>query len=423
MKHTCPNCGSPLPESASFCPYCAHEINVRVWKTAPLPFSRTVLALILVLAAAVLAAAGYFTFTRPQVCDGVGEVLYSCGGTDYQLLVAWPNNRCQPAPDIYQSGKAGEPGRWPSRFYVNYKETGAGAWDEFEPLVQKATVEVVQDETGTSALKAGEPTVRDDYSPDAAMVSSLDFDGVCGSPQVVWTLEMKNGDVIRVRQNIIVTLIRTLSYDYHDYPMNTTEELASLLEQIDRETDPMDEVKIYLPPVTYTDRLELKGRSYEFHGCTDGSGRTVFTNTVQVTTEQAYWINYFYDIDFIGDGGVGISSSVKSWAERCSFTGWKTGVLGYGTAWVNVIDCLFEDNEVGFHFNSTGQSASHSLYNDNRFRHNGIAVLLEQVPTDMALDFVGSEFMENETDVDNRCGHSVDLSQAVFPARQDTWEQ
>ena len=147
------------------------------------------------------------------------------------------------------------------------------------------------------------------------------------------------------------------------------------------------------------------------------------TNTVQVTTEQAYWINYFYDIDFIGDGGVGISSSVKSWAERCSFTGWKTGVLGYGTAWVNIIDCLFEDNEVGFHFNSTGQSASHSLYNDNRFRHNGIAVLLEQVPTDMALDFVGSEFMENETDVDNRCGHSVDLSQAVFPARQDTWEQ
>lgn len=89
-------------------------------------------------------------------------------------------------------------------------------------------------------------------------------------------------------------------------------------------------------------------------------------------------------------------------------------MLGYGTAWVNVIDCLFEDNEIGFHFNSTGQSASHDLYNDNCFRRNGTAVLLEQVPTDMALDFVGSEFAGNGTDVDNRCGHAVDLSQATF---------
>lgn len=414
MKFTCPNCGAPLPVAASFCPYCAHELGLRAWKKAPPLLSRKALALALVFAAAVLAVAGYFTLSHPKVCDGVGEVLYSHGGTKYQLLVAWPNNRCEPAPDIYQSGKAGEPGRWPSRFYVNYKDTGTDAWDEFEPLVQNATVEVVQDEAGTSALKAGEPTVRDDYSPDAAMVSSLDFDGACGSPQVVWTLEMKNGDVIRVRQNIIVTLIRTLTYDYHDYPMNTSAQLSDLLAQIERETDPMDEVELYLPPVTYSDQLELKGRSYEFHGCTDGSGRTVFTNTVQVTTETAHWINYFYDIDFKGSGGVGISSSAKSWAERCTFTGWKTGVLGYGTAWVNVIDCLFEDNEVGFHFNSTGQSASHDLYNDNCFRRNGTAVLLEQVPTDMALDFVGSEFADNGTDVDNRCGHAVDLSQVTF---------
>lgn len=414
MKRTCPNCGSPLHRAASFCPYCAHELGLRTWKKAPPLLSKKVLALALVVAAVALTVAGYFTLSHPRVYDGTGEVLYSHGGTKYQLLVAWPNNRCEPAPDIYQSGKEGETGRWPSRFYVNDKETGTDAWDEFEPLVQKATVEVVQDEAGSSSLVAQEPVVRDDYSPDAAMVSRLDFDGACGSPQVVWTLEMKNGDVIRVRQNILVTLIRSFSYDYRDCPMNTIEELRDILAQAERETNPQDEVKIYLPPVTYTGSLELKGRSYEFHGCTDGSGRTVFTDTVQVTTEQGYWINYFYDIDFVGSGGVGISSSVKSWAERCSFTGWKTGVLGYGTAWVNVIDCLFEDNEVGFHFNSTGQSASHSLYNDNCFRHNGIAVLLEQVPTDMALDFVGSEFTGNGTDVDNRCGHAVDLSQVVF---------
>ena len=44
----------------------------------------------------------------------------------------------------------------------------------------------------------------------------------------------------------------------------------------------------------------------------------------------------------------------------------------------------------------------------------GTAVLLESVPTDMTLDFVGSVFAGNGTDIDNRCDHSLDLSQAVF---------
>ena len=52
---------------------------------------------------------------------------------------------------------------------------------------------------------AEDPVSRDDYSPDAAMVSTLDFTGDCGEPQVVWILEMKNGDVIRVRQTMHVT--------------------------------------------------------------------------------------------------------------------------------------------------------------------------------------------------------------------------
>ena len=139
------------------------------------------------------------------------------------------------------------------------------------------------------------------------------------------------------------------------------------------------------------------------------------TDTVHVATEQAYWLNFFYDIDFVGDGsGVGLSFSVNGRATDCTFTGWKTAVLGYGYAWVNVIGCHLADNQVGFHFNSTGQSANHSLYNDNRFENNGTAVLLESVPTDMTLDFVGSVFAGNGTDIDNRCDHSLDLSQAVF---------
>ena len=89
-------------------------------------------------------------------------------------------------------------------------------------------------------------------------------------------------------------------------------------------------------------------------------------------------------------------------------------MLGYGTAWVNVIGCRFADNDVGFHFNSTGQSASHTLYHDNIFLNNGTGVLLENVPTDITLDFSGSEFAENGTDIENLCDQPIDVSQAIF---------
>ena len=98
----------------------------------------------------------------------------------------------------------------------------------------------------------------------------------------------------------------------------------------------------------------------------------------------------------------------------CTFTGYKTAVLAYGEAWVNVTGCTFTDNQVGFYFNSTGQSASHDLYEDNKFLNNGTAVLLENVPTDMTIYFDGSVFSGNGTDIDNRCNHSVDTSGALF---------
>ena len=69
---------------------------------------------------------------------------------------------------------------------------------------------------------------------------------------------------------------------------------------------------------------------------------------------------------------------------------------------------------MGFHFNSDGDYVSHSMYNDNVFRDNGTAVLLERVPSDVALNFQGSIFAGNGTDIDNRCGQPVDVSQAVF---------
>ena len=378
-----------------------------------------ILGLALILAAAL--GVGIYLAVRPQPApqpreyDELGQVFYTAeDGQEYQVLVAWPNNRCEPAPDIYQYGRENENTRWPSRLYVNHKATGKDAWTDFSPLVDRTEVEVIQPEDALDPLTATEPE-HNDYSPDAALVSYLDFTGRSRDPQVVWKLTMKNGDVLRVRQNIHVTAIYTLEYHYTDYPMDTLAELQALLDRLETETSRQDEVKIYLPPVTYTGQLDLKGRSYEFHGCTDGTGRTVFQGNIQVTTEQAYWFNYFYDMDFVGRSDqVGLSAGSTSWATDCTFTGYKTGVLAYGDAWVNLTGCTFTGNTVGFHFNSTGQSASDDSFHDNTFTGNGTGVLLENVPTDMTIYFDGSVFSGNGTDLDNRCDHPVDLSKAVM---------
>ena len=185
-----------------------------------------------------------------------------------------------------------------------------------------------------------------------------------------------------------VAEMKQRGYRAYEYYMHNPE-LKAVLDQIQAETNRLDEVIVYLPPVTYTGQLELTGRSYEFHGCTDGSGRTVFTDTVQVATADSYWINYFCDIDFTGSGGgVGLSMSDNGRAERCSFTGWRTAMLGYGTAWVSLGECELRDNTT--------------------------AMLLENVPTDQAIELHGCRFTGNGTDIDNRCDHPLDFSQALF---------
>lgn len=172
--------------------------------------------------------------------------------------------------------------------------------------------------------------------------------------------------------------------------MDTVEELQALLDQTAREVPTSDLVYLYLPPVTYEGDLTLS-RSYEFYGCTDeGENRTVLKGSVTMDSGSYHWINYFYDMDFVGDGtDIGIMAPVKAWAIGCSFTGYQTGFQSQGEAWVNVTQCTFTGNEVGFHFNSIGQSASDTRYHNNTFTNNG-------------------------TDVDNRCDHPIDLSKATL---------
>ena len=151
------------------------------------------------------------------------------------------------------------------------------------------------------------------------------------------------------------------------------------------------------------------------YGSTDADGnRTTFTGPVQVLAPHSA-ITYFYDMDFVGDGSSnGLSGSAPFRATNCTFTGWDIGVFAYGTSWANVIGCSFQYNRIGFRFDSSGEYANHSMFNDNQFIGNDVGVQLDNVPTDVKLNFQGSVFQGNRMSIDNRCSQPTDLSQATL---------
>lgn len=409
----CPNCGAAIPEMASFCPACATSVNHQVELKMPNLFWGRALRVLVVVLIAAGVLAGFYFYNRPQIVEGVGEVLYQDDEGEYQLVLGWPENRFEPVKENYQSVELGGEYRFPTRLYISFVGSGANVGQAFLQKTDHVTVEFLQPEDAPSPITCTEPEPTD-YDPEAALVSYVDFIGHDETCDLQWTLYMKNGDEIRLRQTVIMTTIQTYDYYPEDVPMNTIEELQTLVDQIAEEVEPDAVVNLHLPAVTYEGGLVMEKRPVSLYGSEENGQRTTFTGTTQVKA-QGSWISYFENIDFFGNGqGVGISASARLHLTNCGVRGWKTGVLGYGTAWVNIRYSLVEDNEIGFHFNSEGSSASHTQYTGNTFRNNQTGILLERVPTEVSISFDECLFTENGTDIDNQCDHTIDISGATF---------
>ena len=418
MEKQCPHCGAALPKEAAFCPHCAQSVNKRTQARAPVPFPwRKVLLRGRPPPGVLRLLLGWYLSTRPKTYDdgGTATVTYTDQDGSYQLLLSWRDTRFTPAPMLYQEAEENGEYRFPTCLFINHTENDANAANTFLSKVESVTAQFGPPEDESGYITYTDP-VPHNLFPEAALVSFIDFLGRDNKVTGTWTVTMKNGDVLRLHQTLEIRLIQTLDYYPEDWDMGTTQELQALMDQIGKTTEPSDVVNLHLPAVTYEGDINIDKRPINLLGSTEGEARTVLTGTLRVTTGANGGINEISDIDFVGSGreGVGITAAARVHLTGCAFTGWKTAVLVHGKSWLNLRYCEFTDNEVGFHFNASESSVSHSIFDGNRFAGNGTALLWEGIPVDMSISFPESVFERNGTDVDNRSGQSLDLSEAIF---------
>lgn len=419
-KKICPHCGKPLDENASFCPYCAEPVTARKEVRPPRHMPRRALysaLIVFAVAAAVLLLAFCFRH-RPKVYDnGSAEVIYTSQGIKYQLCIAWADSPFQPAHQRYGSGPTDETYRYPVLLYANLADSETYADETFLELVDHMTAEA-NGLGGELQMTCTQPVRDTDYVPNSAAIVYVNYiASTVGehTGELTISLHMKNGDVIRLHQTQHLEIYATHDYTAEDAPMDTVQDLEALLKHIEETVDQIDQVNIYLPPVTYTEKLVLNGRPVNLTGSRDELGnRTTFTDTVQVDAKSGV-VWFFEDIDFVGQGsGTGLSASARVYLTDCRVAGWDTGVLAHTNAWVIAHESIFENNGVGFHFDAELGSPSDARFQDDRFVNNGTALLLEQVPNSTPLKFPGSQFEGNGQDIDNRCGQKLELEGAVF---------
>ena len=412
MSKKCMYCGAQLPEDASFCPHCAQSQIVKTETVPPHLWRKKALIVSVCLAAAAVIALVCFLASRPQIYEGGATVVYTDQDGAYELLVAFhpddiANNR--PIREKTVSLSTNEFSNMTVMLGI-YQNGEIADTEAFFGKVESCTLEALPNENG--ALTLSEPTYNTNFLP-AARESDITYSGESGTNQLVWTLSMKNGDTIRLKQTFeVIPLIHQI-YTPEDTPLDTMEDLKALLERINREVPADTIVDIYLPPVTYTGELTMVSRAVNLYGNMDGSGRTVFTGTLSVNTDNPSNVMLF-DLDFEGSGGTGLSATASVYMGGCSFSGWDIGAVALDGGMIGVERCEFRNNGVGFKYNSVVYHSFNSVFPDCVIQDNDIGVQFARLEGTITIDFVGSVFSGNRIDIDNQAGYSIDTAKAIF---------
>ena len=172
-------------------------------------------------------------------------------------------------------------------------------------------------------------------------------------------------------------------------------------------------VRLYLPAVTYDGDITFGDHIWGIYGSSEGDAVTTFTGTVSIKGQNGNDAE-LSDIAFKGTSGIGLDAYCLVRLAECSFDGWDTAAIAQDGAWVSARNCTFTNNTVGLKFNSTMFYGNDPDYVNNTFTGHKTAVCIDALPGDEILDFAGSTFRGNETDIDNKAQHGVDTARAIF---------
>ena len=412
MSKKCIHCGAELPEAASFCPHCAKSqiekteaVPPRLWRKKAFIAALCVLVL-------VLAALGYAYANRAKTYEGGANVVYTDQDGKYELLVTFhPDDIVNNRPVGVKTVSLSTDERSNMTVMLGVYHNGEIAdTDAFFAKVESCTLEASPNED--SALLLTEPTYNTNFLP-AARESDITYIGASGTNELHWTLKMKNGDTIRLKQTFEVIPLIHQVYTPEDTKLDTMEDLTALLERINEEVPEDTIVDIYLPPVTYTGDLTIFSRAVNLYGNADGSGRTVFTGSLSVNTDYPSNVMLF-ELDFEGSGGIGLSAAASVYMGGCSFSGWDIGAVAQDGGMIGVESCEFRNNRIGFKYNSTVYHSFNSVFPDCVIENNDIGVQFARLQGTITIDFVGSVFSGNRIDIDNQAQYSIDISKAIF---------
>ena len=255
----CPHCAAELPEEAAFCPHCAVSIAPRTAAGPPRLWRkplRSALVLLAVLTAGVLC----WQAGRPRVYDqDSAELLYTLDGAAYQIAAGWIDDPVEGARTLYQPVEEAEIlYTFPQCLYVNDPASGSDAREPFMAQVEQITARFIQTENEAQPWYCDAPVPRPEYAPRAVLVASLHFTAWSGEGEMVWEVEMKNGDLLRLHQSCTAQPYQVLRFTPEDTPMDTIAELQALADSLpERLSDTCRGVEITLPPVRYEGGLRV----------------------------------------------------------------------------------------------------------------------------------------------------------------------
>ena len=414
MSKKCIKCGEILPDDASFCPHCTTVQTEKKEIKTPRKWRKKAVIGVAVLAVAAVIGIAFSIYHRPKTYEGGAQITYTDKGKSYKVLLSFSEEGGMTGHaqgERTDTLSEGMNSALPCQLYVLNKDTGELAGEDFSKEVESCKVDTKPSE-GSQKMEYVEPVYNESF-PNAAYVSDINYVSDSGTNDIQWTLTMKNGDTIFLSTRLTIEKQPAVSYYAEDTPMETTEELNALLASIEEEVSSDTPVYLHLPAVTYDGDITFGDHVWGISGSKDGDAVTTFTGTVSIKGHDGNYAD-LSGINFEGEGGIGLDAYCLVLLTDCNFTGWDTAAVAQNGAWVNAMECTFANNTVGLKFNTSMAYGTAPNYVNNTFTDNGTAVCIDSLPGNEVIDFAGSVFSGDDTDIENKADHAVDTAKATF---------